>query len=76
MKHCLLKDCCSGLLYGIIVIKDDTNETKIQNVIYQIKNKYYEDGMEDWTVEDIINDLIELGFDFDYIDMLYEDLEV
>ena len=39
--------------YGILTV-ENVSEERVQDKIYEIKNKFYDDGFEDWTIEDVL----------------------
>ena len=47
-----LIDCSDFEFYGILNVKNVDAET-VQDKIIEIKEKFYEDGFEDWTNNDV-----------------------
>ena len=39
--------------YGILTVENASAE-EVQNKIYEIKNRFYNEGFNDWCVEDIL----------------------
>ena len=77
MKYCLLRDCVDwDTIYGIIMIKDSVSVEAYEDAIKDIKTDYYNKGYSGYTVEDVLNDLADMGYEFDYIDGINGDLEV
>lgn len=44
------------VIYGILTVEDVDVDT-VQEKIYEIKNKFYASGFEDWTVDDVLMEL-------------------
>lgn len=61
------------LIYGCLVVQGDYNLEQLQKSIYELKEKIG----NDYTVEDVINDLMEMypNTCIEYIDSL-QDLEI
>ncbi len=38
--------------YGILTVENVSVE-EVQNKIYEIKNKFFDKGFEDWTIDDV-----------------------
>ena len=53
-----LIDCSDFEFYGILEVKN-VDEKTVQNKIIDIKEKFYEDGFEDWSIEDVLNEFPE-----------------
>lgn len=72
----LLVECTDADYIYRILHFEDTNLTRIeiQDAIYDIKNKFYEDNFEDWTIEDV---LIVLSEKYEFVEYTYDgNLEV
>ena len=71
----LLVECTDyDVVYRVLLFNDDVDKRDIQNRIYEIKRNFYENNIDDWTVDDVLNEL-SLVFDFyDYSD--YKIVEV
>jgi hypothetical protein len=39
--------------YGILTV-ENVSVKEVQDKIYEIKNKFYDEGFEDWTVADVL----------------------
>lgn len=42
-------------LYGILIVEGVSTE-KVQKKIYEIKNRFYEEGFKNWTIKDVLNE--------------------
>lgn len=52
----MLVECTDyDTVYGILSVEAVDEET-VQQKIYEIKNKFYEEGFDDWTIEDILSE--------------------
>lgn len=40
------------VLYGFLEVYNTTEE-EVQQKIYEIKNRFYKEGFEDWTIDDV-----------------------
>ena len=40
-------------IYGILTVVG-VSVAEVQNKIYEIKNEFYENDIEDWTIEDVL----------------------
>jgi hypothetical protein len=72
----LLVECSDADYIYRILHFEDTNLTRveIQDAIYDIKDKFYEDNFEDWTIEDV---LVVLSETYDFEEYTYDgNLEV
>jgi hypothetical protein len=50
----MLVECTDyDYVYGILNVEAVEEET-VQQKIYEIKNKFYEEGFDDWTIEDVL----------------------
>lgn len=50
----MLVECTDyDTVYGILSV-EAVNEETVQQKIYEIKNKFYEEGFNDWTIEDVL----------------------
>jgi hypothetical protein len=50
----ILVECTDyDTVYGILSV-DDVDEETVQQKIYEIKNKFYEEGFDDWTIRDVL----------------------
>jgi hypothetical protein len=50
----MLVECTDyDTVYGILSV-EAVDEEIVQQKIYEIKNKFYEEGFNDWTVEDVL----------------------
>ena len=41
-----------NMLYGILMV-EDVNADEVQKKISEIKNRFYDEGFEDWTIDDV-----------------------
>jgi hypothetical protein len=48
--------------YGILTV-DNVSADEVQKKIYEIKQKFLDEGFDDWTVEDV---LMQLPWEFSY----------
>lgn len=39
--------------YGILTV-EGVSEREVQEKIYEIKNKFYDERFEDWTIDDVL----------------------
>ena len=39
-------------IYGILTVENKTVK-EVQEKIYEIKNKFYDEGFNDWTIDDV-----------------------
>ena len=51
--------------YGILTVENVSVE-EVQNKIYEIKNKFYDEGFEDWTIDDVLENFPE-EWEWDYV---------
>lgn len=52
----LLRDCVEHqCIYRILVFDDNIEEKEIQDAIYDIKDKFEDEGNDNWTVNDVLN---------------------
>ena len=66
MKNLILRECTNNnVIYGVITIKSDIHVNDFQEKIYEIKNSFYESDFEDWTIEDVLEELAKT-YDFEY----------
>ena len=50
----ILVECTDyDTIYGILSV-EAVDEGTVQQKIYEIKNRFYEEGFDDWTVEDVL----------------------
>ena len=50
----MLVECTDyDYIYGILNVEAVEKET-VQQKIYEIKNKFYEEGFDDWSIEDVL----------------------
>lgn len=50
----MLVECTDyDTVYGILSV-EAVDEEIVQQKIYEIKNKFYEEGFNDWTIEDVL----------------------
>lgn len=50
----MLVECTNyDTVYGILSVEAVEEET-VQQKIYEIKNKFYKEGFNDWTIEDVL----------------------
>lgn len=53
-------------VYGILRV-ENVSAREVQDKIYEIKNRFYEDGFEDWTIEDVLDEFPQ-EWEWDYED--------
>jgi hypothetical protein len=47
-------DCCDhDAHYGILTVENVSIE-EVQNKIYEIKNRFYEEDFDDWCIDDVL----------------------
>lgn len=50
----MLVECTDyDTVYGILSV-EGVDERTVQQKIYEIKNKFYEEDFDDWTIEDVL----------------------
>ena len=49
LVECSDHDC----QYGILTVENASIE-EVQNKIYEIKNKFYDEGFDDWYIDDVL----------------------
>ena len=50
----MLVECTDyDYIYGILDVEAVDEET-VQQKIYEIKNKFYKEGFDDWSIEDVL----------------------
>jgi hypothetical protein len=50
----MLVECTDyDTVYGILSV-EGIDEKTVQQKIYEIKNQFYEEGFDDWTIEDVL----------------------
>ena len=65
MKAILIECSDPGVVYGILTVENASAE-EVQNKIHEIKNSFYEEGFNDWTIEDVFEKFPEEWiFDFE-----------
>lgn len=51
----ILVECTNyDTMYGILSVEAVDEET-VQQKVYEIKNQFYEEGFDDWTIEDVLD---------------------
>lgn len=48
----------NNTVYGYLEVQD-IEEEKVQDKIYEIKNRFYDGGFYDWTINDVLNEFPE-----------------
>lgn len=56
MKAQLVECTDYKMVYGILVV-ENASVKEVQEKIYEIKNKFYDEGFDDWTIDDVLNEL-------------------
>ena len=51
--------------YGILTV-ENVSVKEVQDKIYEIKNKFYDEGFEDWTIDDVFEEFPE-EWEWDYV---------
>lgn len=71
----LLTDCVeSNCVYKILHFTDNIDKKDINLTINKIKNHFYEEDFDDWTIEDVLEELHTI---YDFIEFDYDgDLDV
>lgn len=60
------------VVYGILTV-ENVSVQEVQNKIYEIKNKFYDEGFEDWCIDDVFEKFpAEWEWDFERSDDLLE----
>ena len=44
--------------YGILTV-ENASVDEVQDKIYEIKNRFYDDGFDDWCIDDVLNEFPE-----------------
>ena len=42
-----------GVQYGILTV-ENVSVAEVQNKIYEIKNRFYNEGFNDWCIDDVL----------------------
>ena len=45
-------------VYGILTVENVSAE-EVQSKIYEIKNKFYDEGFDGWTIDDVLDEFPE-----------------
>ena len=53
------------ITYGILTVERVSVE-EVQNKIYEIKNKFFEEGFNDWCIDDVLEQFPE-EWEWDYV---------
>ena len=53
------------VVYGILTVENVHIDT-VQEKIYEIKNRFYDEGFDDWCIDDILAEFPE-EWDWDYV---------
>lgn len=51
--------------YGILTVENVSLE-EVQDKIYEIKNKFYDEDFEDWTIDDVLMEFPD-KWEWDYV---------
>ena len=43
------------VVYGILTVENATAK-EVQDKIYEIKKRFYDEGFDDWTIEDVMDE--------------------
>ena len=54
-----------NMQYGILTVENASLE-KVQNKIYEIKKRFYDEGFDDWTLDDVLMEFPE-EWEWDYV---------
>lgn len=78
MESVLLKDCSSGVVYGIITIPENKikeyDVNKIQDRINEVKDEIYTNV--DWTIDDVLEKILDEFDGIEFHTVLDDYLEV
>ena len=55
------------MVYGMLVVKNMDSMEEVQNKIYEIKNKFNEQGIDDWSNDDVFAEFPE-EWDWNFIE--------
>lgn len=55
MKAQLVECTDYKMVYGILIV-ENVSAKEVQEKIYEIKNKFYDEGFDDWTIDDVLNE--------------------
>lgn len=72
MTPYLLVECSDwDEIYRVLIFQDKIKATDIQNEIYRIKQKFYDEEYDSWCIDDLLEELSKI-YDFtDLGDPLY-----
>lgn len=69
-----LVECSDNdVIYEILVFNGNVSQKEIQDEIYKIKNKLYEEGLDEWQVQDVLD---ELSKKYDFETLVFNQLEI
>jgi hypothetical protein len=54
-----------NMQYGILTVENASLE-EVQNKIYEIKKRFYDEGFDDWTLDDVFMEFPE-EWEWDYV---------
>lgn len=61
-----LVECCDyDVVYGILTVENVSVDT-VQEKIYEIKNRFYDEGFDDWCIDDVLVEFPD-EWDWDYV---------
>ena len=61
-----LVECCDyDVVYGILTVENVSVDT-VQEKIYEIKNRFYDEGFDDWCIDVVLAEFPD-GWDWDYV---------
>lgn len=71
MKAILVECSDYNTIYGVLSVKN-ISENEVQKKIYEIKTKFYNEGFDEWCLDDVLDELPnEWEWEFDpYINVL------
>lgn len=54
----ILRDCENwNKIYNVLIFNTEVNSTEVDYEISRIKNKFYDEGFDDWTIDDVLDEL-------------------
>ena len=62
----LVVECTNWeIIYTTLLFEESIDLKDVKKTIYEIKNRFYENNFDDWTVEDLLNELSTI---YDFVD--------
>ena len=57
--------------YGILTV-ENVSTMEVQKKIYEIKNRFYKEGFEDWCIDDVLEEFPE-EWEWDFVQTNYDE---